>query len=423
VDPTDGLILLVALGASAFFSAAESALFSLSRLRLALLAKEPSREARAIVRTMERPNAALATILIGNNFANLGGTAFATAVAIQLFGEDALAIVVPVMTGLILVLTEIVPKTTAIAYPDTVARGVIRLLDAVSAVVWPLRAVLVGITDRLLALVERSFDRSRLLRGTEESTTVLLKAAVEVGYDEGILAPFEKEIFDNISEVHDLEVREVMTPRTEIFALPASTAVADARRTVRERGLSRVPVYEGRFENLVGLLHAVDLLPAREAERGLRPLLKPLLYVPETKPVVDLLVEFRAKGVHFAVAVEESGGIAGIVTLEDILEEIVGEIRDERHVAHQRYVWRGQSTIIVSARMEIALFNETFGVSVESPDAETIGGFLMARTGRIPRTGEILFFDGLRFLVRRAEPHRVVELEVTKFPVVEAESR
>ena len=160
---TDALVLLLALGASAFFSAAESALFSLSRLRLALLAKETSREARAIVRTMERPNAALATILVGNNFANLGATAFATAVAIRLLGEDALAVVVPVMTGLILVFTEIVPKTTAMTYPDAVARRSIRLLDAISALVWPLRVVLVGITDRLLAAVERTLDRSRLL--------------------------------------------------------------------------------------------------------------------------------------------------------------------------------------------------------------------------------------------------------------------
>jgi len=420
---TDALVLFLALGTSAFFSAAESALFSLSRLRLALLAKETSREARAIVRTMERPNAALATILVGNNFANLGATAFATAVAIRLLGEDALAVVVPVMTGLILVFTEIVPKTTAMTYPDAVARRSIRLLDAISVLVWPLRVVLVGITDRLLAAVERTLDRSRLLHRTDEATTALLKAGVEVGYDEGILAPFEKEIFDNISEVHDLEVREVMTPRTEIFALSVATTVADARRSVRERRLSRIPVFEGRFENLLGLLHAVDLLPSGREERGLRPLLKPLLYVPETKPVVDLLVEFRAKGVHFAVAVEESGGIAGIVTLEDILEEIVGEIRDERHVAHQRYVWRGRSTIIVSARMELALFNETFGVAIETHDAETVGGFLLARTGRIPSTGEILFFEGLRFLVRRAEPNRIVELEVTKFPVVEAGAR
>jgi magnesium and cobalt transporter len=145
--------------------------------------------------------------------------------------------------------------------------------------------------------------------------------------------------------------------------------------------------------------------------------------VPESKPVVDLLAEFKRNGVHFAVAVEESGGIAGIVTLEDILEEVVGEIRDERHVANSRFVRRGPNTIIVQARIDLETFNELFECGLEAPDAETLGGFLLSRTGRIPRSGEVLFIDGLSFYVRRAEPNRVIELEATRLPFVARETR
>ena len=419
----DALVLLGVVVASAFFSATESALFSLSRLRLTLLARETSSEARAILRTMREPNAALITILVGNNFVNLGGTAFATALALRLFGENGLAVAVPVMTVLLLVFGEVAPKTFAMHAPERVARRVIRPFEIVSRLAWPIRLLLGRITDALIALIGRPLGGGPRAGDGPETTAALLKAAVDFGYDEGILAPFEKEIFDNISEVHDLEVREVMTPRTEIFALPVTAGVPEARRLVKEKRVSRIPIHDGRFENLVGLLHATDLLPGRDEAAGLRPLLRPLYYVPETKPVVELLSEFRRRGVHFAVAVEESGGIAGIATLEDILEEIVGEIRDERHVAHQRFLRRSDSTIIVSARMEIATFNEIFGVSIESPGVETVGGFILARLGRIPRASELLFLDGLRFLVRRAEPHRIVELEVTKFPVAEGASR
>jgi putative hemolysin len=416
----EAVLLLLALAASAFFSGVESALFSLSRLRLALLAREPSHEAQAIVCTMRTPNAALITLLVGNNFANLGGTALATAVALRVFGDRGIAVAVPAMTVLILLFTEVLPKTIALNRPEAVARATIRPFRIASHLAWPFRVVLGRVTEGLIALVSRRFAAGSE-RPSEEATTALLKAAVDIGYDEGILAPFEKEIFDNIADVHDLEVREILTPRTEIFALPVGTTVAHARRLVKERRLSRVPVYDGRFENLVGLLHAADLLPdgAAAAAAGLRALLRPLYYVPESKPVVDLLSEFRRRGVHFAVAVEESGGIAGIVTLEDILEEIVGEIRDERHVAHQRFVRRSERSILVSARMELAMFRETFDVAIESPHAETIGGYLLERSGRIPKVGEMLFFDGLLFVVRRAEPHRLLEIEITKFPAVE----
>lgn len=410
---TDALVLATLLALSAFFSAAESALFSLSRLRLALLARETGARARAIVATMREPNAALVTILLGNNFANSGASAFATAVALRLFGESGLAVAVPVMTILILFVTEAGPKTIAIRHPEAVSRIVIGPLRVIGAILAPLRAVLTALVGVMLRGVSARAEESLPL-GRTGSAAALMKAAVDFGHDEGIIAPFEKEIFDNVTEVHDLIVREVMTPRTEIIALSAAASIEEARRFAKEKRVSRIPLYAGRFENLIGLLHASDLLDATQGGSSVRALARPLYYVPESKPVVELLLEFKERGVHFAVAVEESGGIAGIATLEDILEEIVGEIRDERHVVNSRYVKRSDLTIIVSARIDLDAFNEAFGVALESEDAATLGGYVLARAGRIPRAGEVLFIGDLTFYVRRAEPNRIVELEVTK---------
>ena len=410
---TDFILLACLLALSAFFSAAESALFSLSRLRLALLARESTPKARAIVATMREPNAALVTILVGNNFANLGGSAFATVVALRLFGENGVAIAVPVMTLLILFVTEAGPKTIAIRHPEAVSRAVIGPLRLFEVLFAPFRFALTRFLAFLMRLISRRAEESVPL-GRTGSAAALFKAAVDFGHDEGIIAPFEKEIFDNVTEVHDLIVREIMTPRTEIIALPASTPVEEARRFATAKRVSRIPLYSGRFENLIGLLHVSDLLGGPQAPGGVRALAKPLYYVPETKPVVELLLEFKARGVHFAVAVEESGGIAGIATLEDILEEIVGDIRDERHLANSRFVRRSDRSIVVSARIDIDTFQETFGVELDYQDADTLGGYVLAKIGRIPQAGEVLFLGDLMVYVRRAEPNRIIELEVTK---------
>jgi CBS domain containing-hemolysin-like protein len=403
------------LALSAFFSAAESALFSLSRLRLALLAREATAQARAIVATMREPNAALVTILVGNNFANLGGSAFATAVALRLFGENGVAIAVPVMTLLILFVTEAGPKTIAIRHPETVSRAIIGPLRFFEVLFAPFRFALTWFLAVVMRFISRragAVEESVAL-GRTGSAAALFKAAVDFGHEEGIIAPFEKEIFDNVTEVHDLIVREIMTPRTEIIALPASTRVDEARRFATAKRVSRIPLYSGRFENLIGLLHVSDLLGAADAT-SVRSLAKPLYYVPETKPVVELLLEFKARGVHFAVAVEESGGIAGVATLEDILEEIVGDIRDERHLANSRFVRRSDASIVVSARIDIDTFQEVFGVELDYQDADTLGGYVLAKIGRIPQAGEVLFLGDLMVYVRRAEPNRIVELEVTR---------
>ncbi len=418
----DVVLLLAVLAISAFFSAVESALFAISGLRLTILASGKDRRGQAIAATMTAPNGALITLLVGNNFANLGGTAFATAVALGIWGEDGLAVAVPLMTVLILVVTEVLPKTVANNQPEPTARALIRPFQIAQFLAWPFRIVLGRLTQLVIDVVGRRLGRGGGDESDEDRTTGLLKAAVQLGHDEGILAPFEKELFDNLSEVHDLEVREVMTPRTEIIALPATSSVGEARRSLQEKWLTRVPIYESRFENLVGLLHATDLLQAEDSS-PIRPLLRPLFYVPESKPVVDLLGEFRRRGVHFAVAVEESGGIAGIATLEDVLEEIVGEIRDERDVLKQHFVRRSENSIIVSARMELYAFNEVFGQSLEAAGVETVGGYILTRAGRIPKAGDILFLDDLLFVIRKSEPNRIVEVEVTRFPALEARAR
>lgn len=397
-----GLVLL-----SGFFSGSETALFSIAPLRLREMARSGSARERAVARAMERPREILVTILVGNMVVNILASALGTAAAVGVLGAGpGVAVATIVMTFLILVGGEIAPKTVAYRHAEPIARVVARPLLVLGRLLTPVRKPLLRLTDAVLGSEHRPDDRVDL----EE-----VEAMLRMAHAEGEVETHERDLVRGVLELGSSPLEDVMTPRTEIFSLPAETTVGEARPRVRESGFSKVPVASGEPDEMRGFVTARDLLLARP-EATLGAIARPVRYVPEVKPALGLLEEFRESGARLAMVVDEHGHLAGLVTLTDLLEEVSGEMVEHGDLHKVAYRKTGPRRVAIPGRMEIRFFNEEFGTELEAEEAETMAGLLLERTGRIPAAGEELAVDGVAFRVLERKPNRIVSLEITVPP-------
>ncbi len=259
-----------------------------------------------------------------------------------------------------------------------------------------------------------------------EHPSEAVDALIEAGQEEGILQESDRELIHSVVEFGDKVVREVMTPRPEVFAVPAQTTVEQFTEMLRTRPYSRVPVYEGTIDNIAGIVFAHDVLQVPDAEartRTVRELMKSdVRYVPESKRVSDLLREMQKENVHMAIVIDEYGAVAGVVTIEDLVEEIVGEIRDE-HEAKADIVREGDNSYVVPGNMDIDRLEELFGVRPEGHEAATVAGLVSEAAGHIPKAGEVVQVDGLRFEILESSDYRVLRMRVTRAPEKQAAPR
>jgi len=397
-----GLVLL-----SGFFSGSETALFSIAPLRLREMARSGSPRERAVARAMERPRDILVTILVGNMVVNILASALGTAAAIGILGAGAgVAVATTVMTFLILVGGEIAPKTVAYRHAETIARGVARPLLLLGRLLTPVRVPLLRLTDAVLGGEHRADDRVDL----EE-----VEAMLRMAHAEGEVETHERDLVRGVLELGSSPLEDVMTPRTEIFSLPADTRAEDARERLRESGFSKVPVASEEPDEMKGFVTARDLLLAAP-ETVIGAIARPVRYVPEVKPALALLEEFRESGARMALVVDEHGHLAGLVTLTDLLEEVSGEMIEHGDLHKVAYRKTGPRRVAIPGRMEIRFFNEEFGTELEAEEAETMAGLLLERTGKISAAGEEHMVDGVRFRVLEGKPNRIVSLEITVPP-------
>src|SRR5581483_11244242 len=259
-----------------------------------------------------------------------------------------------------------------------------------------------------------------------EHPSEAVDALIEAGQEEGILQESDRDLIHSVVEFGDKVVREVMTPRPEVFAVPADTTVEQFTEMLRTRPYSRVPVYEGTIDNIAGIVFAHDVLQVPDAEartRTVRELMKSdVRYVPESKRVSDLLREMQKENVHMAIVIDEYGAVAGVVTIEDLVEEIVGEIRDE-HEAKADIVREGDNSYVVPGNMDIDRLEELFGVHPEGHEAATVAGLVSEAAGHIPKPGEVVQVDGLRFEILESSDYRVLRMRVTRAPEKQAAPR
>lgn len=413
----DFLLLVVLILLSGFLSASETALTTISRIKLRKLADQKVRGSRALQILRENPAQMLSTILIANNLVNIWASVLAASIVIRFFeakGWISMGVAVGIATGfmtfLLLVFGEITPKTVAIRRAQKIAllvAGPILILQ------WILRPVgwLLAIICRPLVymLGGKAPVRGPIL--TEDE----IKLILSVGEKEGVIEEDERRMISSIFEFGDTTVREVMTPRPDVHGVELSAGVDQAIEVVKNEGHSRIPVFEGNLENVVGLIFAKDLL-GKSKGNDLKEYLKPTLFIPEAKKIDDLLHQMQSTRTHLAVVVDEYGSTAGIVTLEDVIEEIVGEIRDEFETGEKDFEKIDDNTYVVNGAMTIPDVNERLGVALPEKfkEYDTIGGFVFGNLGKVPAVGDSLRFDDLRISVERVLRRRITLVKIEK---------
>jgi putative hemolysin len=402
------VIILLAL--SAFFSGSEAALYSLTRPQIRSL-ESKSNAGRQIGRLLTTPRKLLVTILLGNLLVNIFMTSTATSVMLGLFGEKGVGYAFVVMTALILTFGEIIPKAIGLRWSTRVAVLAISPLRLFHAAVAPVRVPISRMSDAVIEVV-----RKRIGQAKKHFTWDELVTAVQMGRIDGTVGLFEYEILSNVLEFRETVVKEIMTPTISVISKPLTAKRAELVDAFIETGLSRMPIWDETTDDVVGILHIKDLLDPQSArdEAELRSLLREPFFVPETTPISDLYDELQSRQAHIAVVIDEYASFVGIVTLEDILEELVGEIRDARDSKIDPFMLLDQDRIVVPGTMEIDEFNRVFGTSIQDDVNETIAGYVTAFTGKIPREGEVFEEGGLRFCIISAQPNRIRKLRVER---------
>ena len=411
----DGLVFyLIALGAllvlSAFFSGSEAALYSLTRPQIRAL-RNRSATGGIVARLLEKPRSLLVSILLGNLIVNVFATSTATAIMLSVFGERGLGYAFLIMAVLIMFFGEILPKSIAVHRSEGFAYLIIVPLRIFHLLVTPLRLVLSAATDVFINAANRRLGQPKIFFTSEELVT-----AAKLGTVGNAAAIFEYEVLTNILEFRDKIVKEIMTPSIHVVSRPAGSDRNELLEYFLESGLSRIPIHGDSPDEIIGILHIKDLVDpsAARTEKELRALLREPVYFPETAPIGELYEALQKRKAHIAVVIDEYASFVGVVTIEDILEELVGDIRDARDPKIAPFMRLDSRRIVVPGTMEIDEFNRVFNTRIVDDEHETVAGFVTGRTGRIPREGEIINAGGLRFHIISAQPNRIRKMRVEK---------
>ena len=397
-----GVLFLLSLGLSAFFAGAETALVSLGRIDLQRLREAGDRRGGLIRELKAQTPRLLATILIGQNLFMSSASALATALATNWIGETyGVPAAILFSTVALFVFAEMTPKAIGAASPLAISRAVAVPLAAMMRFISPVVTLVVRITTRMLRVLGVPEKEPAL---TEEE----MKSVINLGADTGVIHGEEQRLLHKVLEFGDRTARDLMVPRTRVVALPDSARFEEVRSVLREHKLSRVPVYRGTLDNVVGILHAKDLFDLtdeQERDFGIDRYVDPPFLVPESKRAEDLFREMRRRRTHMAVVVDEFGGTAGIVTIEDAIEELLGPIEDEFDEEEApAFIPAGDRTFLLDGSFRLDDLKEQFGLELPRDEAETVAGHLMLRFGRIPRKGERWKGRRADFVIEDATP-------------------
>jgi gliding motility-associated protein GldE len=401
-----GLLFLIFL--SGFFSGSEIALFSANKIRIRKLAEEGIANAITLDRLLKRPNRLLATILVGNNLVNIGAAAIATSLAIQFFGRKGIGVATGIMTFLILVFGEITPKAFATKNAERISLLIARPIATLEYLLYPVARALVWMTKPMLKALG---GEAKVPFITEEE----IKMLVEVGEEEGVIEKEEKEMITGVFEFGETTAKEIMVPRIDMKCISAEQSLEEAISTILETGHSRTPVYKESIDNIVGILHTKDLLRHLDKkEHSIEEFVRPAYYIPETKKLDEILEEMQERKTQMAIVVDEYGGTAGLVTLEDLLEEIVGEIWEEHEVEEEPIQKIDETSAIVLAKAGIDDVNEVLGISLPEEEFETIGGLIFNTLGKVPSVGEKVEFNGTMLVVEKMRGRRISRVKIIR---------
>jgi Mg2+/Co2+ transporter CorB len=408
------VIIVLCIAMSAFFAASETALTGASRARMHAMERNGDRRAALVNRLLRRRERLIGTTLLGNTLVNIGSSAFMTSVLVVVIGEQGAVWATAIMTVLLLVFAEVLPKTVAINNADRVSLLFAPVLAPFIAIFGPvLLAVEVLVRGVLRLFGSKTDERVSILSGAEE-----LKSAVDLLHREGNVERADRDMFGGLLELAELTVLDIMVHRTSMTTIDASLPPADLVRQVIDSPYSRLPLWRDEPDNIVAVLHAKDLVRALTASGGdvdaldLEKVAVEPWFIPATTTLKDQLQAFRRRKTHFALVVDEYGVVMGLVTLEDIIEEIVGDIKDEHDLAVQGVRTQTDGSVILDGSVSIRDLNRVMDWDLPDEEATTIAGLVIHEARAIPESGQVFVFHGFRFEVLRKVRNRIVSIRV-----------
>lgn len=428
------ILILVLLFISGFFCLSEGSLFSLGRHHLDSMKKDGKKSSRLIEKLLKEPYKLIITILFADEVVNIAYTSVIGITVGSLLHQSSeqtiMLVSIAVASPTLLLIGEIGPKTLGVKYPKIIAAAISYPLHFFHVVITPVRWVLVVLSIGFTRILGGKVEQEH----TEKFSPEEVKTLVGIGSEEGVITEIEKKLVGSLFKLEDVPAHKIMTPSIDCFLLPVNLSRSQALYDIKKRGFSRTPVYKENKDNIVGVLYAKDLLSFDlSEEKTIKKFLKPPYFIPRTKMAFDLLKEFQQQRIHIAIVVDEYGRFDGIVTMEDILEELFGEIEDERRVIKTAEVrWQGES-LIIPGSMKIDEFNDTYLFTVlryggienlgeeleesilpSEEDHETVAGFIFDLFGRFPAQGDSISFGNLTFTVYKVSGKRITEIRIQR---------
>ena len=404
-----GLLVVLLLG-SGFFSASETSLMSLSKIRIRYMEDEGVKGAKLVGSLIEKSSDLLSSILVGNNIVNIAATSVSTSLFINIFGDGGVAIATAVMTVLVLVFGEITPKTIAANSPEKVAVVVSKPISIIMKITKPIVLVFNLLTGIIFKIMGIDNDGVKPFITEEE-----LKAMVNVSHEEGVLEMEEREIINNVFQFGDMQAKEAMIQRLDMVAIDIEDSYDEIIELFKSEKLSRLPVYQESIDDIVGILNIKDIifLSDEEIENfDIKDYVREAFFTYEFKKITQLLEEMKKEKTQMAIVVDEYGGTAGLLTIEDLVEVIVGDIDDEYDEEEEEIVKINDNEYLVEGSTKISDVNEQLGINLESEEFDSIGGFIIGYLKRIPEENEIIEVEDVKFKVESIDKNRINKIRI-----------
>ncbi|WP_455034503.1 HlyC/CorC family transporter [Lachnoanaerobaculum gingivalis] len=408
------VILVLLLSASAFFSSAETALMTSNKLRIRNLAENGDKRAEKVLEITANTDKMLSAILIGNNIVNLSASALSTTLTLKVFGSSLVGVATGVLTFLILVFGEITPKNVASKNAEDMALKYIGIISLLVIVLTPAIYVVNKVAGIVISLFIKNNDDNNTV--TEDE----LRAMVEVSHEDGVIEKEEKKMIVNVVDFGDTVAGDIMLPRVDMVMVSVESSYEEILKIFREEKYTRIPVYEESPDNVIGILNVKDFLLIEDKENfSVKEHLREPLYTYEYKKTSSLMVDMRKTGANIVIVLDEYGTTVGLITLEDMLEEIVGEIRDEFDAEEDEGITKiSETEYLIDGSTNLDDVNDRIGLELSSDEYESIGGIIMEKLGRLPVEGEVITFDNIILTVKKMDHARIEKVGLKLKPSV-----
>ena len=407
------IVLLVLIFLSAFFSCAETVLTTVNRIRVRTLIEEGNKKAVTLGKVIENSGKMLGAILIGNNIVNISTSSIATVLAIDLLGNTGAGVATGIITLLILIFGEITPKTFATLNAETISLHVAGIIYTLMYILTPAIYIVNQLSLGVLKLLRVNPDN----KGTTITETEL-RTIVDVGHEEGIIESEERRIINNVFDFGDARARDVMIPRIDMTFVSIDSTYQELLDIFEEFRYTRLPVYQGTNDNVIGIINMKDILLYKpDTEFHIKDYLREAYYTYESKRISELMLEMRKTSVNIAIVLDEYGATAGLITLEDLLEEIVGEIRDE-YDEDEDEVFKtiSDTEYEVDGQIKLGDLNDLLDSSLSSEDYDSLGGYIMENLDRLPEQGDMFTAEGFQFSVISLDKNRIERVHIIRLP-------